>query len=210
MPKTHNSISVIIIDDHAVLRAGLSSLLGTKPEIKVVGEAGDGETGIALARQLEPDVAIVDLMMPDMDGVETTRRIRQESPRTNVLIFTTYGSSNDLSLALKAGACGALVKNAELPELLSALRAVANGQKVISPDIKQLLAKARPIPQLSPRQSEILDFITRGLSNQGIAQEIGISIPMVKEHLNALFEKLGAANRTEAVAIALRKHLLKI
>ena len=210
MPKTAKPITVILIDDHAVPRAGLASLLGTRPEISVVGEAGDGETGITLARKLAPDVAIVDLMMPGIDGVETTRRIRQVSPGTNVLIFTTYGSSNDLSLALEAGAKGALVKNAELPELLNALHAVSNGDSVFSPEIKQALAKTSPIPQLSPRQSEILNFITRGLSNQDIAREIGISVPMVKEHLNALFEKIGAANRTEAVAIALRKHLLKI
>ena len=210
MPKASNPITVILIDDHTVLRAGLASLLGTRPEISVIGEAGDGETGIALAKRLSPDVAIVDLMMPGIDGVETTKRIRQECPRTNVLIFTTYGSSNDLSLALEAGARGALIKNAELPELLDALRAVSNGDSVFSPEIRQTLAHAHPIPQLSPRQSEILGFITRGLSNQDIAREIGISLPMVKEHLNALFEKIGAANRAEAVAIALRKHLLKI
>lgn len=203
-------ISVMLIDDHAIMRMGLASLLGTRREIKIVGDAGDGESGIRKALKLKPDVIIVDLMMPDMDGAETTRRLIEKMPDAKVLIFTTFGTADGIGHALNAGAKGALMKNAELPELISAIKKIASGEQVIAPEIAQILSQDPPVPELSSRQTQILESITRGLSNEEIAGQLGISLPMVKEHLNRVFTKIGATNRAEAVAIAMRKHLLKL
>lgn len=192
------------------MRMGLAALLGTQHGITVAGDTGDGQTGLQMAVRLKPDVVIVDLMMPEMDGVEFTRRLVRQSPGAKVLILTSFGTADGIAHALAAGASGAIIKTAELPELLAAIRAVAAGEKAISPEIRQILKSDQPIPTLSSRQSEILESVTQGFSNEEIATRLGISVPMVKEHLNLVFSKIGAANRTEAVAIAFRKHLLKI
>ncbi len=202
--------TVLIVDDHAIMRKGLASLLRTSREIEVLGDAGDGETGIRMAVKLKPDVVIMDLMMPGMDGTEATRQLLESQPDAKVLIFTTFGTADGIGHALKAGANGAIMKNVELPELVAAIKTVAAGGQVLSPEIEQILTEDPPVPKLSTRQMEILQSITRGLSNEDIARQLGISVPMVKEHVNATFEKLGAANRAEAVGIALRKHLLKM
>ena len=202
--------TVLIVDDHAIMRKGLASLLRTSREIEVLGDAGDGETGIRQAVRLKPDEVIMDLMMPGMDGTEATRSLRESLPDAKVLIFTTFGTADGIGHALKAGANGAIMKNVELPELVAAIKTVATGGQVLSPEIEQILAADPPVPKLSARQTEILHSITRGLSDKDIARQLGISVPMVKEHVNATFEKLGAANRAEAVAIAMRKHLLKM
>lgn len=204
-----NRTTVLLIDDHAVMRMGLAALLGTCPEIIVSGDADDGESGIRLALRLRPDVIIMDLLMPEMDGVETTRRLRTEWPEAKVLVLTTLGTSDGLARALKAGAYGALLKSADLDELRKAIAAVANGENYVSSEIRQILSEDPPISELTPRQQEILDAIARGLTNVDIARQLGISVPVVKEHMTSLLQKLGVANRTEAVSLALRKHLLK-
>ena len=201
-------IRVLIVDDHAILRMGLSSLLGTKKDLLVVGDAAGGEAAVRKAARLRPDVVLMDLMMPGMDGVETTRRLLAAAPETRVLILTTFGTADGISRALEAGACGAILKNVAFDRLVAAIRKAAAGERVISEEIGRILDLDPPLPPLSPRQREILDSIVRGLSNADIATELGISRDMVKEHAKTLFAKIGAANRVEAVAIALRKHLL--
>ena len=205
-----NKIKVLIVDDHAIMRNGLASLLRTRKEIEAVGDAGDGASGIRKALKCKPDVVIMDLMMPDMDGTEATRQLLQRQPEAKVLIFTTFGTADGIGHALAAGASGAILKNVELPELVAAIKTVVSGGRALSPEIEQILADDPPLPELSARQTEILHSIIRGLSNEDIARQLGISLPMVKEHVNATFAKLGAANRAEAVGIALRKHLLKL
>jgi len=152
----------------------------------------------------------MDLMMPGMDGTETTARLVAKAPDVKILILTTFGTSDGITHALKAGAKGAIMKNCDFGELLTAIRTVARGGQYISPEIERIISNDPPIAPLSPRQTEILQSIVRGLSNPDIAKQLGISLDMVKEHTEALFQKLGVANRPEAVAIALRKHLLKI
>ena len=203
-------ITVLIIDDHAILRMGLASLLNAKKDIETVGDAANGSDGIKKALKLRPDVVIMDLMMPGMDGTETTTRLLAEVPEAKVLILTTFGTSDGIASALQAGAKGAVMKNCDFDELVSAIRAVAEGRRYVSPEIERIITKDPPVAPLSPRQKEILGSIVRGLSNPDIARELGISLDMVKEHTETLFRKIGAANRTEAVAIALRKHLLKL
>ena len=205
-----NAIRVLIVDDHAILRMGLASLLGTRNDIEVVGDAGDGPTAVRKAVRLKPDVAIVDLAMPGMDGVATTRELQAALPSLHVLILTTFGTSDGINAALEAGALGAIMKNASFNELVDAIKAVARGEKAVAPEIARILAEDPPAQKLSPRQIEILDALVRGLANNDIAVQLGISMPTVKEHLTALFTRLGAANRAEAVAIALRKRLVKV
>ena len=202
-------LRVLIVDDHAILRMGLTSILNAQRDLVVVGDASDGATGIARARALKPDVVIMDLMMTEMDGTETTRRLLAHDPDARVLILTTFGTADGISHALEAGARGAVMKNVEFSELVEAIRAVAAGGRFVSPEIERIISSEPPVPALSPRQGEILALLVRGLSNADIARQLGISVNMVKEHSNALFAKLGVANRTEAVALALRKHLLK-
>jgi NarL family two-component system response regulator LiaR len=205
-----NKIRILIIDDHAIMRMGLASLLSSEPGLEIVGEAEDGGSGIRLAAELKPDVIIMDLIMPGMDGVETTRQIMTELGDMNILILTTFGTADGIAYALESGARGAILKNASLDELVSAVRAVADGKTSVSPEIEQILSETPPVPKLSPRQSEVLESVARGLSNEDISKQLGISVARVREHLSALFAKMGTANRAETVATALRKHLLKI
>ena len=205
-----NKIKVLIVDDHAVYRMGLIALLDTEPDIEVVGEAEDGRSALRKAAKLAPDVVVMDLMMPVMDGIAATREFREQLPSAKVLILTTSTTSDDLANALKNGAAGAITKSDATSKLVSAIRTVAAGRESISGEIKRLIADDPPIPELSPHQLEILQSITRGLTTPDIAKQLGISAESVKMHTSILFSKLGASNRTEAVAIALRKHLLKV
>ena len=205
-----SKIKILIIDDHAILRMGLASLLNAKSGIEVIGDAANGKTGIPKVLKLQPDVVIMDLMMPGMDGTETTRQLLAKAPDSKILILTTFGTSDGITRALEVGAKGAIMKNCDFGELVTAIRTVAAGKSYVSPEIKRIISNDPPVATLSPRQSEILRSIVRGLSNPDIAKQLGISLDMVKEHVETLFQKIGASNRAEAVSIALRKHLLKI
>ena len=205
-----NTISVLIVDDHAMFRMGLKSLLGTCREVEVVGDASNGKTAVTQVKKLRPAVVIMDLLMPEMDGVEATRQILAAVPETNILILTTFGTADGISHALSAGAKGALLKTAELAELKTALLTISSGRVYVSDEIKRIMDSDPPLPPLSRRQREVLESIVDGLPNAGIADKLGISLEMVKEHVKALFAKLNVSTRADAVAIALRKHLLKI
>ena len=205
-----NTIRVLIADDHTIVRLGLRTLLGAEKDIEVVGEAKNGEMAVKEALRLRPDVVIMDLMMPKMDGAEATAVLHERLPETKVIILTTFGSSDGIAHAIESGAAGALMKTADDAALISTIRSVAGGKTVISPDIKRLLAEDPPIPVLTTRQAEVLQSMMRGLTNRDIAKQLGIRQDGVNEHVAAILAKIGAANRTEAVAIALRKHLLKL
>ena len=202
-------IKVLIADDHTIVRAGLTALLGTEKDIEVVGEAKNGAEAVSNAVELHPDVVIMDLMMPKMDGVEATKELLRKAPSVKTILLTTYGTSDGIAHALRAGARGAVLKNADNSELAKAIRIVAQGGDYISPDIRQQLAADPPVPDLTPRQSEILKSMVRGLTDRDIAERLGLSTESVSEHVGAIRQKIGAANRTEAVAIAMRKYLLK-
>ena len=203
-------IKVMIVDDHAILRMGLASLLNAKKDIEVIGEANSGAAALKKAPKLKPDVIVMDLIMLEMDGAETTRRLKKLMPEARILILTTFGTADGIAHALAAGARGAVLKSVEFADLADAIRKVAAGEKVVDDEIKRILKTEPAIEPLSARQREILEAIVNGLSNAEISTLFGISLDMVKEHNQKLFEKLGVTNRTEAVAITLRKHLLKI
>ena len=199
---------ILIVDDHALIRRGLADLLRYEKDLAVVGEAGDGEAAVAVATELKPDVVVMDLMMPVMDGVEATQRIKEALPETKILILTTFGTSVDVARAIAAGASGAIMKDASMEDQLHAIRTVASGGKVLSPEIEKTVQE-EPLPEFTKRQLVILESAARGLTNKDIANMLDISPDAVKQHLAAICSKLGAANRVEAIAIAIRKHLLK-
>ena len=205
-----SKIKILIVDDHALLRRGLADLLRYEKDLAVVGEAGDGEAAIRLATELKPNVVIMDLMMPVMDGVEATRQIKATLPDAHVLILTTFGTSADVARAIAAGAEGAIMKDASTDAQLAAIRTVANGGTVFSPEIKRSIEEEPAPPTFTQRQLQVLQSVMHGLGNKEIAQQFGISTDAVKQHLNAICTKLGASNRAEAVSIALRRHLLRI
>lgn len=206
----NSKITILLADDHTVVRAGLKAILGFEKDFLIVGEAANGIEAVKKAKELKPSVVIMDLMMPKLNGADATAQIVSALPQTRILILTTYGSAEDISRALDAGATGALMKTASNDQLANAIRKVAAGGKVLSTEIAKSIKLNPPVTDLTPRQLEILQSVTRGLTNEDIAQQFGITASGVKQHLSAIFAKLGAASRSEAVAIALRKHLLKI
>ena len=201
--------SVLLVDDHSVVRMGLVAIINIEKDLKVCGEAESGAEAVKLAREIRPDVVVMDFMMPGTDGAEATAAVLRASPESKVLVLTTYGTSVDIARALKCGATGAVTKNLSNEELADAIRATARGERMLSAEIEASLSEAESDNGLTTRQREVLDSITRGLSNDDIAGMLGISKVRVKQHLAALYQKLGAANRAEAVAIALRRQLLK-
>jgi len=201
--------SILLVDDHDVVRRGLAAIIGITKDLVVCGEAENGEEAAKLAMRMKPDLVVMDLMMPGMSGAEATAALLRASPESKVLILTTFGTAAEIADALAAGATGAITKNLSSAELTAAIRDTAAGVRRLSPEIEESLLEAESGPNLTPRQREVLDSITRGLSNDEIAVLLGISKARVKQHLNEVYEKLGAANRAEAVAIAMHRHLLK-
>ena len=201
--------SILLVDDHAVVRMGLSAIINLQADLKVCGEAENGEAAVRLAAELKPDVVVMDFSLPGMDGAEATAAVLKVSPISKVVILTSFGTSADLARAMAAGAVGAVTKNLSNDELSSAIRDTARGIQHFSPEIRQTLSEGTDDKAFTKRQMEVLDSITRGLSNDDIALMLGISKSRVKQHLNEVYEKLGASNRAEAVAIAMRRQLLK-
>ena len=202
-------IRLLVADDHAVVRMGLVTLLESEKDIEVVGEAGDGDAAVSTARKTAPDVILMDLVMPKKDGSDATAAIKADRPETKVLILTTFSDTDDIARALNAGADGAMLKNADYAEVAAAIRRVAAGKKSVAPEVRKMLAENPPLPELTDRQMDILASMVRGLTNADIAKQFGITADGVKFHITSILAKLGAANRTEAVSIAQRKHLLK-
>ena len=205
-----NDIKLLIADDHAIVRTGLVALLESSGGITVVGEADDGDAAVRMVRKCRPDIVVMDILMPGKNGIAATAEIKEKFPETKVLILTTSTVSDDLSAALAAGADGAVTKSTANKTLLAAVRSVAEGKRYVSPEISKMIANDPPAPELTDRQREILEAMARGKGNKEIAAQLDIQADSVRQHIIAIFSKLGAVNRAEAVAIAMRKQLLKI
>jgi len=202
---------ILVADDHPVVRGGIVALLGTADDLDVVGEAADGLEAVRLALELEPDVVLMDLRMPGIDGDEATARILAERPGIRVLVLTTYESDDGILTAIEAGASGYLLKAAPQEELLAGIRSVARGEVALAPRIAALLVNRvqRPAaPSLSPRETEVLKLVAQGRSNPAIASELFLSEATVKTHLLHAFEKLEVNDRTRAVTRAMELGLL--
>lgn len=206
-------IRLVIADDHPVVRAGLVGLLSDEPGFEVVGEAADGEQAVRVAAATSPDVVLMDLRMPGVDGVEATARIAAAGT-SKVLILTTYESDDQILAAIEAGASGYLLKAAPQDEIVAGIRSVAHGQTALSPQVAVRLVErmrqpaAAPAPVLSAREIDVLRLVARGRSNKQVAADLGIGESTVKTHLLRTFEKLGVADRTRAVTLAMEKGLL--
>ena len=203
-------ISVLIADDHAVVRTGLAAMLGAEKDIHVIDQAKNGKEAVDKALANPPDVVVMDLRMPEMDGVEATVELQQKLPSARILVLTSFGEADDVAHALEAGAAGAITKTAEDAELVDVVRRIAAGENYVSPTLRKLLRDNPPVQKLSPRQTEILGYMVKGLTNKDIASLLRIREDSVEEHVNTILAKIDASNRTEAVAIALRKQLLKM
>jgi DNA-binding NarL/FixJ family response regulator len=203
-----HKIKLLIADDHAVVRLGLAALFSTQKDMEVVAKAKNGEEAVELAVKTRPDVIIMDFVMPRMDGAEAMMKIQELVPSAKVVMLTSFGSYEGVARAIRAGAAGAITKTTEDEQIVPIIRRVAAGETVVSPEIKKQLAESPAIPALSERQTQILAALTRGLSNPDIAKMLDTSPENVRDHLKIVFAKIGAANRAEAVSIALRKHLL--
>ncbi|MGW1844663.1 response regulator [Streptomyces sp. NPDC001966] len=202
-------VRILLCDDHVVVRAGLLALLGSEPDIDVVGEAGSGEEAVALAAKLTPDVVLMDLQLGEgIDGVEATRRIATTG--VHVLVLTTYDTDADITRAIEAGATGYLLKAERPEELFAAIRSAAQGRTTLSPPVaSRVMARMRkPLPTLTDRELDILAQLSQGLGNRDIARALFISEATVKTHLGRIYDKLGVDTRAGAVAVAKEQRLL--
>jgi DNA-binding NarL/FixJ family response regulator len=205
---TRRVIRVVLADDHAVVRTGLAQLLASTDDIEVVGQAGDGAKAVEVARETEPDVVVMDLQMPGVDGVEATRLLLAELPSTQVVVLTSYSDSARIVAALDAGAVGYLLKDADPEDVLDGVRAVSRGESPIHPRAARQLLTARSAGpskvELTPREAEVLDLVRAGLANKQIARRLGISERTVKAHLTSVFQRIGVVDRTQAALWAER------
>lgn len=205
-----NKIRILLADDHSLMRMGLAALIASEPDMEVVGEAVNGREAIDKADSLQPDVLILDLMMPKVSGAAATKEIHGRHPAIRIVVLTSFALSHEMAEAVRNGACGVLSKDAATDDLVRAIRSVVSGKTVFPKRIQNAIREESETTELTPRQLEILSSVTRGLSNIDIAKQFGITEICVKKHLQSIFERIGAASRTEAAAIALRKHLLKV
>jgi DNA-binding NarL/FixJ family response regulator len=199
-------IRILLVDDHPVVRHGVRGMLDAEPDLTVVGEASSGAAGVAAAAELTPDVVLMDLRMPDGDGVEATGRILARLPRTRVVVLTTYETDRDILRAIEAGACGYLLKDASPAELADAVRAAARGETVLAPSVASTLVRqvrTPAPPDLSPREAQVLRLVAEGRTNADIGRALFISEATVKTHLLRVFSKLDVADRTAAVTRAM-------
>jgi DNA-binding NarL/FixJ family response regulator len=206
-------IKVLIADDHPVVRDGLRAMLATQADMQLVGEAATGTDAVQRTRALRPDVVLMDLQMPELDGPAAIATLRDQAPEVRALVLTTFGSDADITRAIDAGATGYLLKDAPREQLFEAIRAAARGESVLSPSVAtRVLGRMRaPADEaLSPRELEILGAVARGLSNRAIGRQLYVSEATVKTHLLRIFGKLGVDDRTAAVTVALERGIIRL
>jgi DNA-binding NarL/FixJ family response regulator len=202
--------SVLVVDDHALLRTGVANIINQEPDLHVVGEAGNGVEALEAFERYRPDVTLLDLRMPVMEGVEAVRQIRERDPRARVIVLTTYDTDEEISRALKAGAKAYVLKDISADDLIGCIREVLAGKTYLAPAAAAKLAEGVTRVQLTPRELATLQLMADGKANKEIAGELGISERTVKTHLGHLFEKLGVTSRTEAIGVATRRGLVRL
>jgi two-component system NarL family response regulator len=210
MATDGSRIRVLTADDHPVVRAGIAAMIANEPDIDIVADGRDGAEAVARFEAHRPDVVLIDLRMPKLDGVSAIRAIRSIEPNARIVALTTYDGDTDIHRALSAGASAYLLKDAMVDELVAAIRTAFSGKRVIPPEVASRLAEFTPRDDLTAREQEVLQHVARGLGNKEIAQAIGRSAETVKAHLESIFQKLGARDRTHAVTIALHRGIIHL
>ncbi|MGC9198561.1 MAG: response regulator [Acidobacteriaceae bacterium] len=210
MPSTKDVIRVLVVDDHPVVRVGISTIIDAQTDMTVVAETGSGEEAIALFRQYQPDLTVMDLRLEAMGGVECIRSIRAEFPQARFVVLTTYRGDEDIYQALDAGASGYLIKGMPRQVLLDALRRVHAGEQFLPPPVTQTLAARKSDAELSPRERQVLSLLAEGRCNKEIAAELGIAEVTVKCHLSLIFLRLKVTDRTQAVIAAVQHGLVHL
>lgn len=208
--ESRKKIRVLLADDHMVVRMGIASLLSFANGIEVIGEVDNGLDAVKLAHELKPDVVLMDLQMPELNGVEATARIHADDPGAKILILTSFGTSAELKRAMDAGASGALVKSSSRTEIVDAIHGVMTGGQVMSNEIRHTIENFSAMPEMSPRQIEILNLVAKGFSNKEIAKIVNISPDTVKEHVANIFSRIGASSRAEAATLAVNLGLIAV
>ena len=206
-------IQILIVDDHPVVREGLAGMLTGQADMAVVGMAADGAAAVALDARLSPDVVLMDLRMPGLDGVGAIQAIKQQRPSANILVLTTYDSDADIVRAVEAGATGYLLKDTPREELFRAVRAASRGESVLAPAVAARLMTRMRAPaeeNLSAREIEVLQLVAAGNNNQQIGKALHVSTATIKTHLIHIFEKLGVGDRTSAVRVALERGIIRL
>jgi NarL family two-component system response regulator LiaR len=215
---THDRITALIVDDHAVVRQGVRAFLESQPDICVVGEAGFGEEAIRLCMEHAPDIVLMDLIMPGMDGVETTREVKRVSPRSNIIVLTSYHENEHILPAMRAGATSYILKDVSPEELVEAVRRASRGEATLHPSVAAKVVQglrdmdtsgSKTDSDLTPRELEVLSLIAEGLANAEIAEKLFISEKTVKSHVSNILSKLQLADRTQAAVYAWREGLMK-
>jgi DNA-binding NarL/FixJ family response regulator len=206
----NRTIRILLADDHPSLRTGLASILNSHSGLEVVAEAATGSEALEKAAETQPDVLILDLRMPDGDGIETTRRLVEINPDARILILTTYDNEEDIFNALEAGARGYILKDTTSEEIIEAVRQVHTGNRFLPPGVAARLADRMIRQSLTPRELDVLRLVSRGRTNKEIAAAMFISEETIKSHMKGLFQKLGVHDRAEAVAVALQRGLLRM
>ena len=205
-----STIKILLADDHVVVREGLAAILGMEPDMTVVGQASDGREVMSLYREHHPDIILMDLRMPNMDGVEAITAIREADPNARIIVLTTYDGDEDIYRGLRAGAKAYLLKAGPREELLEAIRAVHSGQTRIPPDIAAKLVTRMSGRELTAREAEVLELLAAGKSNQEIGTALFVTESTVKAHVNSILSKLNVNDRTQAVTAALRRGLVRL
>jgi len=203
-------IRVLAVDDHPLIRTGLSASLGTELGMEVVAEASNGEEALERYRELRPDIVLMDLSMPIMDGLAATRAILDEFPDARIIVLTTFDGDEDIHRALEAGARGYLLKDMRVGEMMELIRGVSQGRKAVPRAVSARLAEHAPRVPLTPREIEVLSLVAKGLSNAEVAERIGRAEGTVKVHLKNILQKLGVDDRTEAVTTAMRRGFIRL
>lgn len=210
MKASDKKIKVMLADDHLVVRMGLAAILSLEKDLTVIAEAENGEDAVRLAAEKKPDVIVMDLMMPKLDGAQATSRIIAANPDAKIIILTTFGGSVDVKHALDAGAKSALVKATSQADLMDAIRRTAAGESVICAEISNTIEADADSVDLSDRQIEILSYVAKGLNNREIAEVMNVGRDCIKAHLKTIFTKLGVSSRSEAAAFAVNRNMVKV
>jgi DNA-binding NarL/FixJ family response regulator len=208
MNQSVPTIKVLCVDDHPLVRKGIASILANVADMELVAEAGDGREAVEAFRAHHPDVTLMDIRMPQMDGIEATKVIRQESPQARIIALTSYDGDQEIYRSLEAGVRGYMLKEMVHTEVVRAIRVVHSGKRLMPPEVAERLSEHFPQVTLTPREVEVLEFVAKGLGNKEIGVQLGTAAGTVKMHLQNILCKLGASDRTHAVTLAIRRGII--